>query len=224
VAHQAAVLTALHHDGPRAEGGDPPDRRHQVILAGEHARLAFVEQQDVHPGQDAGQRIGLALDPVVHRIEGDQGIPLHLVEDVVLQVGVDVAEKQVPDAPVVGMDLGFELGEDVQLGGQRVRLVQVAVVFARPEERLAAAALDLADIDPVVQEDSEMLIGEILADHRDDSDVGEEAGHQAEVGGGASHHPLRPAEGGRDTVERYGSDGEQGHGRPPMRLPGSRRW
>jgi hypothetical protein len=55
---------------------------------------------------------------------------------------------------------------------------------------------------------------EVVADYADDADLGEEAGGEGEVGGGAAEYALALAAGGFQGVKGYGTYYENGHGSP----------
>ena len=92
---QRAVLAALHDHGARAEAEDLPRRLHDVVLAGELARLGVVHEEQVHALQRLEQALALRGDPEVHRVARDEARRAHLVEHRALQVRVDVAEEDV---------------------------------------------------------------------------------------------------------------------------------
>ena len=73
-------------------------------------------------------------------------------------------------------------------------------------------ALDLADVDALLDEGPEVLLPEILSDDGHNGHVGEVTGRQAEVGGGTADYPVGVAERRLDAVERDRADGQQTDG------------
>ena len=89
-------------------------------------------------------------------------------------------------------ELRLEVLEDVEVGLQRVADVDVALVAARPEERLAARdVLDVVGVDPAGVQHGELLLAEVVADRADHVGVGEERGGQREVHRGAAEQASR---------------------------------
>src|SRR4029079_7013081 len=102
--------------------------------------------------------------------------------------------------------------EDVQLRVVGVSGVEVVVVVAAPEERLAARdVLDVVGVHAPPVQDGVLRVGEVVAHRPDDAYVGEEAGRQREVRGGSAQHPLALAEGRAHCVEGDGSDHYEAH-------------
>jgi hypothetical protein len=90
--------------------------------------------------------------------------------------------------------------------------VQVVVVVAAPEERLAPGnVLDVVHRDAALGEHRQVLVGEIVAHWADDAHLGEEARRQREVDRRAAEHSLPLAEGRANAVESDRSDRGQGH-------------
>ena len=117
----------------RAEGGDGAGRLHEVRLLGELAGLGIVHGDDIDLAEHAPERRVLPFDPEVHRVEGHQLRPLlHLAEHVELEPGVDVGEEEVGHTGQRGRELGAKVGENVELGVEGTRLVQIVAVRARP--------------------------------------------------------------------------------------------
>jgi hypothetical protein len=73
-------------------------------------------------------------------------------------------------------EVGFEVGEDVELGLERVGRVQVELVPAAPSEGLAWAPDQPGEIDPARAEELHVLRREVLADDRHDPRRQEVAG------------------------------------------------
>jgi reverse gyrase len=66
--------------------------RKKVLLASQVARLRVVDEDDVHQRQRLLEGFELVVDPIVHRVRGDQGGPSDLPEDVPLEVVVARSE------------------------------------------------------------------------------------------------------------------------------------
>src|SRR3990170_4854951 len=121
---QGAVLAALDHHGPRAHLADGPRRLDQVGLARQHPGLGVVDEQHVHSRQHAEEVRALALDPEVHGVERGQRRPLHLLEDLELEHGVDIREEQEARLAVARSQLGLECRESIELHVERPRFVE----------------------------------------------------------------------------------------------------
>src|SRR3990172_10232950 len=93
------MLPLLHDDGLRSQAQDRAGRSVRERLPGQLARLLLVDEQN----SDALQRLqevrALAVDPVVHRIAEDQARLRELLEDLPLENGIDVRQKDVSQPP-----------------------------------------------------------------------------------------------------------------------------
>src|SRR5258707_14003758 len=87
--------------------------------------------------QELEQQILLALNPVVHRIAGDQLGLFYLIEDVELQLRIDVAEEDVLGVAEFFRDAGLKFGEDTEASLERLAVIEVVGVARLPAERLA---------------------------------------------------------------------------------------
>jgi hypothetical protein len=153
------------------------------------------------------------VDPQVHRVHRDEAGARALLANAELEVGLDVGqEEDVAGLGRVG-ELGLEVLEDVEVGDERLALVEVVGVDALPEERLAARhLLDVVGDRPAGAQDRERVVVEVLADGADGADLVEEGGRQREVRRGAAEHPLALPERGLDAIEGDGSDDSDAHG------------
>src|SRR5207253_6954158 len=209
-AQQRAVLSALDDDGPGSHRRDGPRGADQVRLAGELARLAVVDRHDVDLGQHAPERVALALDPEVHRVQRDQPRSLlHLAQHVQLELGIDVGQEDEVRSPKALAEDRPELCEYVQLGLEGLRLVEVVPVFAGPPERAALRGLEPGDVHAAVLEELQMRLGEVLPYRRHDVHGGEEARRVREISRGAAERLLHLAERRLDAVERDRADDEE---------------
>jgi hypothetical protein len=104
-----SVLAFLDHDDLGSHGEDRPRRPPQIRLAGEIARLAVVQDDDVHLGERAHQGLALAVDPEVHGVAHHELRRAHLVEHLLLQVRIDVGEKQMARAAELLAEPGLEI-------------------------------------------------------------------------------------------------------------------
>jgi hypothetical protein len=102
--------------------------------------------------------------------------------------------------------------EDVEVRLERVTDVDVALVAAGPEERLAARhVLDVVGDHAARVQRGVLLVAEVVADRPDHAGVGEERGGEREVHRRAPEHPVALPGLGLDGVERNGSDDGQRH-------------
>src|SRR5574341_1225593 len=186
-------------------------------LVGELARLAVVDRDDVRLSQDPAQRLALALDPEVHRVERDDPGPLlHLAQHLELEIGVDVGEEHERRAPDLVAELRPELREHVELGVQGLRLVQVVAVLADPAEGPPLRRLEALDVHAAVREEPHVRLGEVLPHGRDEAHLGEEARRVREIRRRAPEDLADLAEGRFDAVECDRADDEEiSHGAAP---------
>ncbi len=173
--------------------------------------MSFSETTSTQPDR-LDERVARGLDPVVHRVEaGDDGAGA-LLADASLQVGLDVREEGHPRLPRARREHRIESGEDVQLRVEGVRDLHVRVVAPRPEERLLTGdSLDVVDVDAARLEDRELLGPEVVADHADHPNVGEEACGEGEVRRSPAEDAIALAERGLECVERDRADHGDGH-------------
>ena len=109
--------------------------------------------------------------------------------------------------------LRLEVLEHVEVGLQRVADVDVALVAAGPEERLAARdVLDVVGDHAARVQHGVLLLAEVVADRADDAGLGEERGGEREVHGRAAEQAVALAGRGLDGVEGDGSDHGERHG------------
>ena len=148
------VLAPLDDHRARAEGEDPAGRLDDVVLLGELARLGVVHEQEIHPLQRPEQALALRRDPEVHGVARDEPRSADLVEHGPLQIGVDVAEKDVLRVAIMGGQLRVELGEHVELRVEGVRGVEVELVAALPAERAPGAADEPGEVDAARAEEA----------------------------------------------------------------------
>ncbi len=122
-----------------------------------------------------------------------------------------LARKRKSESSYAGGDLGGEVGEDVEVGGERVGGVEVFEVGAGPVEGEAGGVLDAAGVDAFAGEDLLVLGEEVFADDADHAGGGEEGGGEGEVGGCAAEDLPGFAVRGFEGVKGYGADYEDGH-------------
>ncbi len=107
---------------------------------------------------------------------------VHLRAHAALQVGLDIAQKQVGRRAVRGGQFRIEIGEDVEVGAQGGAVVHIGRINARPEECLPAGnALEAFEIDLAGGEEIDVFLREIVADDGDDLDRREIAGGESNV-------------------------------------------
>src|SRR6266567_143716 len=82
-----------------------------------------------------------------------------------LEVGLDVAEEKVGLGAIAVGQLGIEIGEDVEVGAERLAIVHIGRIFSGPEEGLAGNAIEAGEVDLAGGEEVDIFLREILADH-----------------------------------------------------------
>ena len=194
-----AVLALLGDDGARAELHHGAGGAGQVRLAGQLADLGVVDDQAVDLGDRRQQRVLGRVDPEVHRVQAAEARAVALGADLALQVGLDVGEEEGVGRLRLRGELRLELAEDAELGVLGVGDVEVVLVAAAPEERLAALdPLDVAGLHAAALQHLELGGAEVVADRADRAHLGEEAGGEREVDGGAAQHAVALPERGLD--------------------------
>src|SRR6266542_4481066 len=108
--------------------------------------------------------------------------------------------------------LGAELGEDVELGLERMRGVEIELVAPLPAEGPSGPAHQAGEVDVARSEEADVLLREVLPDDRHHPRRAEEARPDREVRGRPAEHVLAPPEGRLEGVEGDGSDREERHG------------
>ena len=114
----------------------------------------------------------------------------HLLAHAALQIGLDVAEEEIGLGAVAFGQLGIEIGEDVEVGAQRLAIVHVGRVLAGPEEGLAGDALEAGEIDFAGGQEIDIFLREIFAHHADDFDLREIRGGERDVGARSAEHAV----------------------------------
>ena len=109
-------------------------------------------------------------------------------------------------------ELRVEVGEDAELGVVGMGDVEVVLVVAAPEEGLAVLdALDVVGVDvPLVEHGRARPVAEVVAYRPDRAHLGEEAGGEREMDGGASEHAVALPDRGLDGVEGDRADARSG--------------
>ena len=158
----------------------------------------------------------MAADPVVHGVAAHQLHLLHGVAHAGLQDGIDVGQKQEIGVVVLSRNLRLKLLEDVELGVQRLRFVDVLAVFTGPVKGLAFRVLDAARVDAALVHHGFVLRGEVFADDGNHAHVGEVAGGKRKVSGRAAENLLALAVGSFQGIECDGADDKNGQSMFPL--------
>src|SRR5207253_953538 len=125
-----------------------------------------IDDEHVDLLQKPKQGVALPLDPEIHCIAGDKPWPLDLLEDTSLQVRVDVGEKQHIRRLMAGRNMRAKSLEDVQLGIQGFRLIELIRIFPSPPKGFSLSALQTAQIDVPLAQKIQVLLREILPNNR----------------------------------------------------------
>ena len=188
-----AVFSVLDDQRLRAHGQHFLRGARQVGFVGQHLGFGVVDQQDIDQLQRFREFLGRAFDPVIHGVAAGQAHTVHLAADIGLQRGLDVGQEQKLGVFVLFRNLRVESLEYVQVGEVGLRLVEVVGVGSAPAKGLALGALDAARVDAVLVEDILLLGTEVLAHDGDDAHLGEVAGRQRKVRGGAAENIFHAA-------------------------------
>jgi hypothetical protein len=179
------------------------------VLARELARLFFVDDEKVDALEHLRERVGLPLDPEVHRVGDDELRSLDLLENLDLQGGVDVAEQDVVGVEVRLGELGFEIGEHVELRLERDAAHEVRVVAACPAEGLARRALEPREVDVAARKGFEVARRKIVSHDRDDANGRKHRRRVGRIRRRSADHVLGGDGGQLEVVERHRADDEE---------------
>ena len=207
-----AVLALLDDDDARAQLHHCARGAHEVRLVRELLDLAVVDDQAV----DAW--IVLTSDSRAMSIQrfivssATKRAPGHCSRTARCRSGWMLARNRTSASREASRELRLEVLEDVEVGLQRVADVDVALVAAGPEERLAARdVLDVVGDHAAVVQDGVLGLAEVVAHGPDDAGLGEERGGEREVHGGAAQQAVALAGLGLDGVKGDGSDHGERH-------------
>src|SRR5437899_12928597 len=107
------------------------------------------------------------VEPELDRVAGDEIRVLDLVQDLELQLRLDIGEEDHARAAVRRRQRRVEPGKYVELGIERLALLQAdARIASRPAERLALEDLETAQVDVARFQQGAMHRGEIRSEER----------------------------------------------------------
>ena len=192
---------------------EPARGAEEIGFAREEAGFGVVEDEHIDAGKEL-EKAGLGdIDPEVHGVGDGEFWFLHLIENEVLEVGGDIPEENEGEFFVRGGELGFEIGEDIEIGGEGCAVIHVLFVAAVPAEGFALDDLEAGQIDISFFPDGAVVGGKIVADDTDEADGGVEASGESCERGGAAKEIGAIFFGGLHTVDADRSDDENAHGR-----------
>src|ERR1700728_2478626 len=157
------MLGVLDDEGLGAEGENAFGGADVVGLAAEHAGFVVVDDEDVELAENFEEVVAVGGDPVVHGVAGDEFCVGQLGADAGLQDGVDVGEEEVVGVAIGGGNFRFEVGKDVEVGGEGFGGAEVFDVTAGPVKALAGDVLDAGGVDAAGGEDGFVLGEEVFA-------------------------------------------------------------
>jgi hypothetical protein len=141
------VLAALDDKCARAEAQDLLRRLSKIIFAGEHASFTVVDQKEIPILDGFDQFIAGLRNPEIHGVAAHETCPVHLLLNSSLKCRLYVSKEKIGLRCVGGRKLGVEFSEDIEIGLQRLAIVHICRVHARPEERLAGYLLQPLQVD-----------------------------------------------------------------------------
>ena len=110
------------------------------------------------------------LYPIIHGIASHEPGRVDLTQDRLLQLRVDVGQKNNAAFFVFFRKAGFKKLENIKLGLQRFGAVQIIIVKPAPPEGLALLELDAVGINAEALDQPEMLLRKIFTYNRDKRD------------------------------------------------------
>src|SRR5579883_1329630 len=117
------------------------------------SNLPFIDEHGIDAPYHLGQGIAFPLDPEVHGVERYERGAMHLLQNVELQGGVDIAQEHMGSIPIVRRQRGVKALEDIQTGIESVSHIHVVVVLANPAKRLAGSLLQPSEINPALAQE-----------------------------------------------------------------------
>src|ERR1035437_5491045 len=113
-----AVLAALNDQRVRTHVHNFGGGAARVVLAGKQAGFAVVDQQEVPLLERFQQSRAEIVDPVIHGVAASELDVAHLPAHAALQIGLDIAQKEIRLGAVALRQLGVVEGKSVDLGAQ----------------------------------------------------------------------------------------------------------
>ena len=215
IEQQRAVFALLDHEhlGPHLEHlVRCPNER---MFAGQLAGLFVIDGQHVHAGDDGLQRLERNVHPKIHGVHHHQlRFPAQLIEHRRLDAGVEVAEHD-KLRPAVGFRHdGLEVGEDIELGRERVTRIHVVVVLPSPVKALLPhPTLEAFGRDAATFEVSDHVGRKVLADDGDQGLVfNERTGAQTNIRRSSPHNFSRRPKGRFNAIKGNSTNHNQTHG------------
>src|SRR5271169_2096195 len=154
----------------------------------------------------------MVLDPVVHGVSAYQPGVGHSVADLCLQNRVDVGEKEKLRVQIFGGQLWLKTREHVEIRLQRLGFVDVLPVLALPKECLALRALNATGIDAALVHHGFVVGREVIAHDAHHANIGEVAGSERKICGGAAENLLAHTVRGFKAVKRDRTNNNDGQG------------
>ncbi len=127
--------------------------------------------------------------------------------------GSMLARNRNSEVQILSGQLRLKAGEHVQVGLQRLGLVDVVAVLALPEERLAFGALNAARIHAALVHHGFVLGQEVVAHHANHAHVGEIAGGERKIRGSAAQHFFANTVRGLQAIECNRTNNDDGQDR-----------
>src|SRR5262249_6297321 len=115
------------------------------------------------------------FDPKIHCVGNDKTRPLHLIEDMGLQLRRDVCQKDEGCSAIIWGKFGRKRLENIERDGARLTRVQVPGVFARPTKSFAIRSLNASSVDLMRLPKLEFARGKVITHYADQVHWGKEA-------------------------------------------------
>src|SRR5437868_3063434 len=131
------MLPLLDDEDMRTHLHNHSCRLNEIRMFGQQSRFAVVNDKAVDAGENLLHFIESPFDPEVHCVADDELGIGHLIENLPLEHGIDIAKT---DELCVSHRIGnyrIEVEQDVQLRVERIAVVQVEMIAPAPAEGLA---------------------------------------------------------------------------------------
>ena len=217
---QATMLAFFDSHITRAHRANGLAGFNETRFASKLPGFSIVEDEHVHAGDEFGERLFGDVDPEIHRIRDHKSRLGDLVQNMVLEIGSDVRQKNKGGIVVFLRQCGREMLEDIERDGQRLAGIHVPHVFAGPTEGLTGNDLKTLQIDAAIAKEVDVLFREILTHDADQIHRTEIRSGNRTVGSGATQQVFVLSELRFDVIQPNGTNDKNGHRRETMRFAG----
>ena len=107
----------------------------QIFFSGQQFGLAIVEDQTVHPFQEAYEIIACFVNPEVHGVGHHELGIFHLIEHLALHAGSGVCEENILAVLKAIRNARVEIRKDIQMDLERITIIHIRLILTSPPKR-----------------------------------------------------------------------------------------